>query len=111
MTNSPAQILREAKTIGVVGASPKRDRPSHGVMRYLLEQGYRVIPVRPRDCDEVLGIPCVATLSELDEHVDLVDVFRRPEYTPEVAREAVAAGGLDYVEDACTMVVHACQLT
>jgi predicted CoA-binding protein len=98
-------------------------------MRYLLEQGYRVIPVRPRDCDEVLGIPCVATLSELDEHVDLVDVFRRPEYTPEVAHEAVAigagalwlqlgivsaearaiaeAGGLDYVEDACTMVVHA----
>ena len=129
MTRSPAQILREAKTIAVVGASPKPDRPSHGVMRYLLEQGYRVIPVRPRDCDEVLGIPCVATLSELDEHVDLVDVFRRPEYTPDVAHEAVAigagalwlqlgivsaearaiaeAGGLDYVEDACTMVVHA----
>jgi uncharacterized protein len=129
VTRSPAQILREAKTIAVVGASPKPDRPSHGVMRYLLEQGYRVIPVRPRDCDEVLGIPCVATLSELDEHVDLVDVFRRPEYTPEVAHEAVAigagalwlqlgivsaearaiaeAGGLDYVEDACTMVVHA----
>ena len=129
MTRSPAQILREAKTIAVVGASPKPDRPSHGVMRYLLAQGYRVIPVRPRDCDEVLGIPCVATLSELDEHVDLVDVFRRPEYTPDVAHEAVAigagalwlqlgivsaearaiaeAGGLDYVEDACTMVVHA----
>jgi uncharacterized protein len=128
MTRSPEQILREAKTIAVVGASPKPERPSHSVMRYLLEQGYRVIPVRPRDCDEVLGIPCVATLSELDEHVDLVDVFRRPEYTPEVAREAVSigagalwlqlgivspearaiaeAGGLDYVEDACTLVVH-----
>ena len=125
---SPEQILREAKTIAVVGASPKPDRPSHGVMRYLLEQGYRVIPVRPADCDEVLGIPCVPTLAELDEHVDLVDVFRRPEHTPEVAREAVAigagalwlqlgivsaearaiaeAGGLDYVEDACTLVVH-----
>jgi uncharacterized protein len=124
---SPEQILREAKTIAVVGASPKPDRPSHGVMRYLLEQGYRVIPVRPRG-DEVLGIPCVATLSELDEHVDLVDVFRRPEHTPEVARQAVAigagalwlqlgivspearaiaeAGGLDYVEDACTLIVH-----
>jgi predicted CoA-binding protein len=129
---SPEQLLREAKTIAVVGASPKPDRPSHRVMRYLLEQGYRVIPVRPRDCDEVHGIPCVATLSELDEQVDLVDVFRRPEYTPEVAREAVAigagalwlqlgivspearaiaeAGGLDYVEDACTMVVHRHQL-
>jgi predicted CoA-binding protein len=125
---SPEQILREAKTIAVVGASPKPDRPSHGVMRYLLEQGYRVIPVRPRDCDGVLGMSCVATLSELDEHVDLVDVFRRPEYAPEVAREAAAigagalwlqlgivspearaiaeAGGLDYVEDACTLVVH-----
>jgi uncharacterized protein len=133
VTRSPEQILREAKTIAVVGASPKPERPSHGVMRYLLEQGYRVIPVRPRDCDEVLGIPCVATLSELEEPVDLVDVFRRAEYTPEVAREAVAigagalwlqlgivsaearaiaeAGGLDYVEDACTMVVHARQLT
>ena len=132
-SRSPEEILREAKTIAVVGASPKPDRPSNGVMRYLLEQGYRVIPVRPRDCDEVLGIRCVATLSELDEHVDLVDVFRRPEYAPEVAREAVAigagalwlqlgivsaearaiaeAGGLHYVENACTMVVHASDLS
>jgi predicted CoA-binding protein len=128
VSRSPEQILREAKTIAVVGASPKPERPSHGVMRYLLEQGYRVIPVRPRDCDDVLGIPCVATLSELDEPVDLVDVFRRPEYTPDVAWEAVSigagalwlqlgivspearaiaeAGGVDYVEDACTLVVH-----
>jgi predicted CoA-binding protein len=99
------------------------------VMRYLLEQGYDVVPVRPRDCDEVLGIPCVRTLEELGRPVDLVDVFRRPEFAPEIAREAVAisagalwlqsgivsaearaiaeAGGLDYVEDACTKVVHA----
>jgi predicted CoA-binding protein len=97
-------------------------------MRYLLEQGYDVIPVRPRDCDEVLGVRCVSTLSEVDRHVDLVDVFRRPEFTPEIAREAVEAGvgalwlqmgivsqeareiaeagGLDYVENACTKVVH-----
>ena len=125
---TPQEILAEAKTIAVVGASPKPDRPSHGVMRYLLEQGYDVIPVRPQDCDEVLGIPCVATLAEIGRPVDLVDVFRRPEYTPGVAREAVAAGakalwlqmgivseearqiaesaGLDYVENACTKVVH-----
>jgi predicted CoA-binding protein len=125
---SPEQILAEAKTIALVGASPKPSKPSYGVMGYLLDAGYRVIPVRPLDCDEVHGIPCVASLAEIDEPIDLVDVFRRPEHTPEHAREAVAAGakalwlqlgirseearriaeegGLDYVEDACTAVVH-----
>ncbi len=125
---TPAEILRDAKTIALVGASPKPSKPSHGVMGYLLEAGYRVIPVRPLDCDEVHGIPCVASLAEIDEPIDLVDVFRRAEHTPGHAREAVAAGakalwlqlgirsdearriaedgGLDYVEDACTAVVH-----
>ena len=130
---TPAEILRDARTIALVGASPRPDRPSHGVMRYLLGQGYRVIPVRPLDCDEILGVPCVAELAEIDEPIDLVDVFRRPEFCPEVAREAVAAGakalwlqlgivspearrialdaGLDYVEDACTAIVHRRELT
>jgi predicted CoA-binding protein len=125
---SPEDILRESRTIALVGASPNPDKPSHGVMRYLLSQGYRVIPVRPLDCDEVLGIPCVARLAEIDEPIDLVDVFRRPEHTPQHAREAVDAGagalwlqlgirseearriategGLDYVEDLCTAVIH-----
>ena len=125
----PAEILRAARTIALVGASPRPNRPSHGVMRYLLEHGYRVIPVRPRDCDEVLGVPCVASLAEVEKPIDLVDVFRRPEFCAGVAREAVAAGagalwlqlgivspearrlaldaGLDYVEDLCTAVVHA----
>jgi uncharacterized protein len=125
---SPEQIMAETRTIALVGASPKPWRPSHGVMRYLLQHGYRVVPVRPRDCDSVLGVPCVASLSEIDEPLDLVDVFRRAEYAPDVAREAVAVGakalwlqldvvsaearriataaGLDYVEDACTAVVH-----
>ena len=125
---TPAEILRAARTIALVGASPRPNRPSHGVMRYLLEHGYRVIPVRPRDCDEVLGVPCVASLAEIEEPIDLVDVFRRPEFCADVAREAVAAGagalwlqlgivsaearrialdaGLDYVEDECTAVVH-----
>lgn len=97
-------------------------------MGYLLRVGYRVIPVRPADCDDVHGVPCVTTLAEIDEPIDLVDVFRRPEAVPEHAREAVAAGakalwlqvgieseearqiaesaGLDYVENACTKVVH-----
>jgi predicted CoA-binding protein len=125
---SPAEILRDARTIALVGASPKPDRPSHGVMRYLLAQGYDVIPVRPRDCDDVLGIPCVTSLHEIDRPIDLVDVFRRAELTPPHAREAVEVGagalwlqlgivsdasraiaeeaGLDYVEDLCTAVVH-----
>jgi len=89
---SPEQILEESTTIALVGASPKPGRPSHGVMRYLLAQGYRVIPVRPRDCEEVLGVPCVASLGEIEEPIDLVDVFRRPEHAAGVAREAVAAG-------------------
>jgi len=126
---TPAEILRDARTIAIVGASPRPDRPSHGVMRYLLEHGYRVLPVRPRDCDEVLGVPCVASLAEIGEPVDLVDVFRRPEFCAAVAREAVAAGAgalwlqlgivspearriavgarLDYVENLCTATVHA----
>ena len=112
----------------MVGASPNPDRPAHDVMRYLLRVGYRVIPVRPLDCDDVLGIPCVATLAEIDEPIDLVDVFRNVDACPGHAREAVevgasalwlqlglvspesreiaAEGGLDYVEDACTAVVH-----
>jgi predicted CoA-binding protein len=125
---TPARILRDTRTIAVVGASPKPWRPSHDVMRYLLERGYRVIPVRPRDCDQFLGVPCVHSLAEVAEPIDLVDVFRRPEAAPDVARDAVAAGakalwlqvgivsaearklaeeaGLDYVENACTKVVH-----
>lgn len=124
----PDEILRDARTIAVVGASPTPDRPSHGVMRYLLRAGYRCIPVRPRDCDEVLGVPCVTSLADIDEPIDLVDVFRRPELCAAHAREAVEVGagalwlqlgiwspdaraiaeaaGIDYVENACTAVVH-----
>jgi predicted CoA-binding protein len=124
---TPAEILSETHTIALVGASPKPWRPSYGVMRYLLEQGYRVIPVRPL-VREVLGVPCVGSLAEIDEPIDLVDVFRRPEACPAVAEEAVAAGAkalwlqlgirspearaiaeraeIDYVEDECTAIVH-----
>jgi uncharacterized protein len=101
-------------------------------MRYLLQQGYDVIPVRPAGCDSVLGIPCAPSLVEIDRPIDLVDVFRRPEACPDVARDAVVAGakalwlqlgiasvearriaesaGLDYVEDECTKIVHAANL-
>ena len=128
LMRSPEQILREAKTIAMVGASPNPDRPSHGVMRYLLAHGYNVIPVRPLDTDHVLGVPVVASLEEIDGPIDLVDVFRQEEAAPGHAHEAVEAGakafwlqlglrspegrrivteaGLDYVEDACTAIVH-----
>ena len=122
------QLLRDARTIAVVGASPDPAKESHGVMRYLLAQGYRCIPVRP-DRAEVLGVPSAARLGEIEEHVDLVDVFRRPEHCAGHAREAVEIGagglwlqlgiistearsiaetaGIPYVENACTAVVHA----
>ena len=125
---TPEQILRESRTIALVGASPKPDRPSNSVMRYLLAHGYRVIPVRPLDCDEVHGVPCVASLADIEEPLDLVDVFRRADAAPAHAREAVAAdakafwlqlglrspeakaicasAGLDYIEDECTAIVH-----
>jgi predicted CoA-binding protein len=124
---TPAEILGAARTIALVGASPKPHRASHGVMRYLLAAGYRVIPVRP-GADEILGVPCVASLAEIREPVDLVDVFRRAEHCPPIAEEAAAAGakalwlqlgiispeareiaeraGMDYVEDECTAIVH-----
>ncbi len=101
-------------------------------MAYLLRAGYRCIPVRPLDCDEVLGAPCASSLAEIDEPIDLVDVFRRPEFCAEVAREAAAVGakalwlqlgivspearivaresGMEYVEDLCTAVVHRIEL-
>ena len=127
MQRSPEEILADTTTIALVGASPNPARPSHGVMRYLLEQGFRVIPVRPA-VREVLGVPCVPSRAEVDVPIDLVDVFRRADACPGVAREAVEAGatalwlqlglvstearriaeegGLEYVEDECTAIVH-----
>jgi uncharacterized protein len=127
VARTPAEILAEASTIALVGASPNTSRPSNGVMRYLLAHGYRVIPVRPL-VREVLGQPCVSSLAEIEERIDLVDVFRRAEFCPDVARQAVEAGakalwlqlgivspearriteeaGLAYVEDECTAIVH-----
>lgn len=124
---TPEQILREARTIAVVGASPDAHRTSNRVMHYLQDVGYRCIPVNP-NADEVLGERAYASLGDVPEPVDFVDVFRRPEYCAAVAEEAVAIGtravwlqlgirsaearriaeeaGLDYVEDACTLVVH-----
>jgi predicted CoA-binding protein len=75
----------------MVGASSNPDKPSNGIMRRLLDAGYRVIPVNPKET-EVHGQRAVASLAEIGEPVDIVDVFRRSEDTPAVADEAVALG-------------------
>jgi predicted CoA-binding protein len=86
-------LLGDAHTVAVVGLSSRPDRPSFGVARYLQEHGYRIVPVNPNETD-VLGERAYASLLDIprDLHVDVVDVFRREEHTPEIARQAVAIG-------------------
>jgi len=120
-------LLKSTRTIALVGASPKPNRASYGVMAFLQQSGYRVIPVNPVAAGTtILGETVVATLADIKEPVDMVDVFRRADETPEVADEAVAigakslwlqlgiandetariaiAGGLDVVMDRCTAI-------
>jgi uncharacterized protein len=84
-------LLTGARTIAIIGASSNPERPSHGIMKKLLSVGYHVIPVNPRETS-VLGQKAYATLAEIPEKVDIVDVFRRAEETPPIADEAVAIG-------------------
>jgi hypothetical protein len=86
-----AESLRAAKTIAVVGLSGRRFRPSHGVAEYLQRAGYRVIPVNPLET-EVLGEKSYPNLSSVPLPVDIVDVFRRSEYVPEIVEEAIRIG-------------------
>ena len=124
------QLLLDTKVIAVVGLSANRERASNQVAWYLHHQGYRLYGVNPACPDpEVHAIPMLASLEEVPEPIDIVDVFRRPEHTPGVARDAVAAGaralwlqlgirndeartiaeeaGLTYVQDRCLKVDHA----
>lgn len=128
--SEPAELLRRAHRIALVGASPRSDRPSHGVMRYLLEHGYDVVPINP-NAPEVLGIPTYPTVEAATAATgafDIVDVFRRSELTVDVAAAAVASGagalwlqlgvvnweaariasdaGLPVVMDRCTKIEH-----
>jgi len=84
-------LLREARTVAVVGLSPKPERPSHGVARYLQRAGYRIVPVNPGH-DEILGERSYRTLSDAarDHAIDIVDVFRRSEFAGAVGDEAIA---------------------
>jgi predicted CoA-binding protein len=121
------QLLTDATTIAVVGASSNPDKASHGIMQKLQRAGYRVIPVNPRET-EILGERSYPSLVDVPERIDIVDVFRRAEDTPAIADEAVtigakalwlqtgivsedaaaraAAGGLTVVMDACIGATH-----
>src|SRR6516164_3842498 len=86
-------ILENVRTIAVVGASPRRERPSHRVMAYLQRRGYRTIPVNPNAADGAInGERCYASLGEVPEAIDMVDVFRRTEVAGGVVDEAIAKG-------------------
>lgn len=84
-------LLSSTRTIALVGASSDPERPAHGVMKFLLRRGFHVIPVSPGET-EVLGQKAYASLGEIPEPVDIVDVFRRAEATPGIADDAVAIG-------------------
>lgn len=121
-------ILREARTIAVVGLSPDPGRPSNGVARYMQAHGYRIVPVNPLET-ELLGETSYPSLSDIPFPVDIVDVFRRSEFVPAIAEEAVKIGakvlwlqfdvtspegeataergGLRVVVDRCIKVEHA----
>lgn len=126
--NEIRDLLQRARTIAVVGLSDQPDRPSYSVARFLQRAGYRVIPVNPHLRRPVLGEQPYASLRDVKEHVDLVDIFRIPEMVPEVVEDAIAIGadavwmqlgivneeaarraeqaGLGVVMDRCTAIEH-----
>ena len=124
------RILHHHRRIAVVGLSAEWHRPSYFAAKYMQHHGYRIFPVNPRYAGgEVLGMPCVASLADLSEPVDMVDVFRRTEDVLPIAEQAIAIGarclwqqigvlnteadrlvraaGLDSVMDRCVKIEHA----
>ena len=120
-------ILANYRNVAVVGLSPDPDRPSNRVAQYLLENGYNVIPINPV-VDEVLGLRSYPSLEDVPDPIEIVDVFRRSEHVPDIARAAVAIGakvlwtqlgvmseegaeiaasaGLEVVMDRCALIEH-----
>lgn len=127
MTPEMTELLRTSRTIAVVGLSSKKTRPSHGVSEYMQRQGYRIVPVNPNEA-EVLGERAYADLESVPESVDIVNIFRRSEFVPEIvdaairigaravwmqeevihqeAAERAAAAGLAVVMDRCILKEH-----
>jgi uncharacterized protein len=91
MPDTIREILEQHKTLAVVGLSAKFMRPSHGVSEYMQEHGYRITPVNPQ-VDSVLGEKCYASLDDVPEPFDVVVIFRRPEFVPEVVEAAIRKG-------------------
>jgi predicted CoA-binding protein len=85
------EILATAKNIAVVGLSSKPYRASYGVTETLLSSGYRIFPVNPQET-EVLGEKCYARLEDISEKIDIVDIFRRSEFVPEIVDSAIRVG-------------------
>ena len=120
-------LLRQYRTLVVVGLTNDPAKPSHWVSEYMMEQGYRIIPVNPNE-ENVLGLPTYPDLASVPEPVEFVDVFLRPQFCADVAREAAAVGakvvwlqqgivspearriaeeaGITYVEDRCVLAEH-----
>lgn len=86
-----AELLRSSRTIAVVGLSSKRWRPSYGVSEYMQRQGYRIIPVNPNET-EVLGEKAYPDLDAVPDKIDIVDIFRRSEFVPEIVEAAIRRG-------------------
>jgi len=121
------EILETYRTIVVVGASSNPEKPAHYVPAYMIEHGYRVIPVNPEE-REVFGVPSYPDLGSVPEPVEFVDVFRRAEHCPDVVRAAIAVGakvvwlqlgivsdearrlaaaaGITFVQDRCLLQEH-----
>jgi uncharacterized protein len=89
--NQISELLQKARTIAVVGLSGKRFRPSYGVAEYMQRAGYRIIPVNPRET-QVLGETCYPDLEAVPETIDIVDIFRRSEFVPDIVEAAIRKG-------------------
>ena len=122
------EILKTSRTIAVVGLSSRKFRPSYGVSQYMQAAGYRIIPVNPGEA-RVLGEQAYARLEDIPEKVDIVDIFRRSEYVPDIVESAINIGagavwmqegvvhdeaaerarraGMVVVQDACILKEHA----
>jgi predicted CoA-binding protein len=121
------EILGSANNIAIVGLSDSPDKPSYGVARYLISSGYNIYPVNPK-YDSILGVKCYQSLNDINENIDIVDVFRRPEHILPVAEKAIEIkarvlwmqlgiinkdaahlarnAGLDVIMDRCIKIEH-----